>query len=128
MTLSRPVPYEPIWWQENTAINVNNLDTMDYGTLNAYYQSEAMWLIDGKEEIVYSGDNISEIRMFDESDTLRRRTSLNYSNGDLQTIDIKVYEDNGTTIFLHYIDSLSYNANGDITKVSRSVQVMPEGV
>ena len=130
MTLSRPIPYDPIFWDENTPLNINNLDTMDYGTLHAYYQSQSMWLVDDSEErIVYDGDDISEINLYEDASTtpvLRRKVSLTYDiDGNLTEIDVKVYEDNGTTIFLHYKDTLSYLAGGDLDKVTRSVEVMP---
>ena len=129
MTLSRPIPYDPIYWDENKPLNVDNLDTMDYGTLHAYYQSQSMWLVDDSEEvIVYDGDDISEINLYEnasETPVLRRKVSLTYTNGDLTEIDVKVYEADGTTIFLHYKDTLSYKAGGDLDKVTRSVEVMP---
>ncbi len=129
MTLSRPVPYKPIWWEETDLLNVTNLDHMDYGILNAFYQSQAHWLVDDSEEqVIYSGSDISELRLYEDVSTtpvLRRRITLNYTGDDITSIDLKVYEDDGTTIFLHYIDTISYDANDNIEKVSRSVEVMP---
>ena len=127
MPLSRPVPYEPIWFQESTVFNVDTLDTMDYGILNAYFQTEAMWLVNGVEEqITYDGnDNITAIKLYDGA-TLRRQMTIGYTGEDITSLDMKVYEDDGTTLFLHYTDTLTYTS-GKLTKTARTVTVMPSG-
>jgi len=131
MTLSRPIPYDPVFWTELKPLNVDNLDTMDYGVLHAYYQSQSMWLVDDSEEvIVYDGDDISEINLYENASTtpvLRRKVSLTYTGDDITEIDVKVYKADGTTIFLHYKDTLSYTGDGNLDKVTRSVEVMPGG-
>lgn len=130
MALSRPVPYEPISWSESKPINLDRMDTMDYGILNSFYQSEAMWLVDDSEEdIVYSGTNISELRLYEAAGStapvLRRRITLNYTSDDITSINAKVYEDDGATVLLEYTDTLTYSVGGNLDKVSRSVVTMP---
>ena len=131
MPLSRPVPYEPIWFQESTVLNVDTLDTMDYGVLNSFYQTEAMWLVDDSEEVItYDiNDNITDIKLYEAASTtpvLRRHMAIGYTGDDITTLDMKVYEDDGTTLFLHYTDTLTYTS-GNLTKTARTVTVMPTG-
>lgn len=125
LELSRPIPYEPIWWEENKALNVPNLDTMDYGILNSFFQSQAHWLVDGSEEIIVydGGGNISQVQLEVDS-VLRRRITLNYTGDNISSIDVKIYKENGTTIFIHYVDALTYSS-GNLTKVTRTVHVFP---
>ena len=51
---------------------------------------------------------------------LRRRTYA-YTDEDLTTINIKVYDDDGVTVIGEVTDTLSYNGDGDWTSTTRVV-------
>lgn len=130
MPLSRPVPYQPLWVQESTSLNVDNVDTMDYGILHAYYQSEAMWLVNGAyEDFTYSGDNITQVDLKNSANQTLRRVSMTYTGADITRVDYYVYDpaQPGLLVtWLHYYDTFTYSS-GDVTRVTRTVVATPTG-
>lgn len=104
------------------AITDVELNRIDEGIFNAYFQSGGSFLEPNTTtDFIYSGGNLSVI---DEkvAGVLRRKTTLSYVSGSLQTVNTKIYAEDGTTVIKDFTDNLTYSGN-DLTKITRVVNI-----
>ena len=97
------------------------IDNIDNGVFNAYFQSEATTLLDGVTlTLTYTAGDLTEVLEKTSGAVNIRRSTLTYSAGNLSTVNVKIYETDGSTVDTEYTDTLTYTGS-DLTSVSRSV-------
>ena len=72
-------------------------------------------------QLTYDGDdNLTKVEEY-LNNTLRKEEILSYLDGDLTEVNVKIYDTDGETVELEYIDTLNYDKDGNITSIDRTV-------
>lgn len=108
-------------WDELTDILPAELNRIEAGIFDAYFQSGALFHEDVTVTPTYSGENLTQV---DETvgGVLRRRTNLTYSGDNISTVRVRVYNTDGTTVLKDYTDTYNYSGE-NISSVTRAVNV-----
>lgn len=109
------------WDEVNTYIRATELNRMEAGIFDAYFQSMGMFHEATVATPTYTGNNITQI---DETvgGVLRRRTDLTYTGDKVNTIRVRVYDTSGTTVLKDYTDTFAYSGD-NISSITRAVTV-----
>ena len=111
--------YKKTIWVQGGApgISADRLNNISHALFDTYFQSP--FLENSTTDLIYTGDNLTQV---DEtvSSVLRRRTTLSYSGDDLTSVNVKIYDEDGTTILEEFTDTLIYT-DGALTSVTRVV-------
>jgi len=108
-------------WAETTDITPTQLNRMETGIFDAYFQSGAMFHEAVTATPTYSGSNITQVNET-VGGVLRRRTDLTYSSDNISTVRVRVYDTNGTTVLKDYTDTYAYSGE-NISSITRAVSV-----
>ena len=93
------------WVNGVTKVSQGNMNQMDQGTFDAYYQSGALPFDDAIATLNYTGDLLTSVTETISGDTFRL-TTLNYTGDLLTSVNLKVYVDN--VLEFECLDTLNY--------------------
>lgn len=120
------VPKPGVVVQEGTPVNAANMNKIEQGLVShmADYVPHGLepagWIANAVTTL--HNDEQGNLVRVDESvgGVLRRRTTLSYSSGNLASVNVKLYAEDGATVEDEWTDTLTY-ASGQLTKVTRAV-------
>ena len=93
----------------------------DYGDHIVAYEPHQRF--DHNTELLYDVDgNLETVNTYDSMSVLRKTEALAYDlDGNLETVTVTEYADDGVTVVVTYVETLTYDAAGDLTGVGRVV-------
>ena len=79
---------------------------------------------DYEENLTYDeNDNLTKVEFYKDG-VLRKKEEMTYNeDGDLTEVTLKQYEDDGETVIYEHTETLSYDEDGNLESVERSVTV-----